>query len=494
MPAIFGISLYHVLAWLILAVALIFVIRRSGAVCPRTATIILAGAVIRLALGLALHLISTYQLPVVQSLQAEPGFWQVAPDAKTYFESAVLVADKGVGAIPWDRGSPSYIVLLSAWMHLVGFTPAAGFLLNLVAYVGLCAVVVWRLRTDRLTLAPVAILTFSPVLLIHGSQPLKDELFVALIGIALAAMSLLLPRLSEVLDRRSRAGFCIAGGVLVTAVMLMSGMRAYYVFEMCAILATVFLIGFWFQPGPSRLRYALRAAVLWIAVYIGFQAGGGRYFYPELQPHTLTVQAFTALPAKVLSALPKKRMDFAKTGGGTSMVQRPPSVQESDGSQVAPTVRSTTGTSTVMRVASGLAALFVPMTLLQRLGLFDLGGGRGLVGIADLDTIYVDFTIVLTLGLVWRYSRMLRENWALTSAVVLLVVLTTLLMAYVVTNFGTLFRLRTLLTTPLWLLPLAAGGRRSESIRTAFANARNVSYESLNKPSTVLAPGAEYIR
>jgi hypothetical protein len=36
-----------------------------------------------------------------------------------------------------------------------------------------------------------------------------------------------------------------------------------------------------------------------------------------------------------------------------------------------------------------------------------------------------------------------------------LVVMTSLLMAYVVTNYGTLFRLRLLSVVPLWVLPLA---------------------------------------
>ena len=95
------------------------------------------------------------------------------------------------------------------------------------------------------------------------------------------------------------------------------------------------------------------------------------------------------------------------------------------------------------------------MAMLQAAGLFDLSGGRGLLFIADLDTIYVDVTIVLTLILAFR-SRLTREGWVLAYTVIALAVLTAILMGYVVTNFGTLFRLRTLITVPLWLLPIAA--------------------------------------
>ena len=42
--------------------------------------------------------------------------------------------------------------------------------------------------------------------------------------------------------------------------------------------------------------------------------------------------------------------------------------------------------------------------------------------------------------------------------------MTALAMAYTVTNFGTLFRLRLLVAVPLWLLPAFAGGREPNDV------------------------------
>ena len=412
MEAVFEVSL-HVLSWLALAALLIFVVRWARTISPRSARVIMLGAAIRLVVGFTLFLVSAYRLPVLESLQGNPGFWAVAPDAEGYFRSALLVAEQGFRAIPWERGSPTYIVILSAWMHLVGFSPVAGFLLNLVAYVAVCVLLVWRLRTDRLSLIPVAILTFSPVLLIHGSQPLKDELFLALIGVALIALSIVLPQLTTVADGRWTLRYLIASITLVAAVTLMAGIRTYYAFEVCVIVASALLLGFLIQRGSSGGWYAVQAAVLWGALYLGFQAGGGKYFYSEYRPHTLRFQALISLPAEAWSRLSEKRTDFVETGGGTSLVQERRDY-ELDGSLLAPPARPKEDPSAVTKILIGVAALFVPMTVLQSAGLFELGGGRGLIGIADLDTLYFDVTIILTVGLIVRHWPMLRKNWALT--------------------------------------------------------------------------------
>lgn len=454
-----GVTFIHFLAWLGLAAFLALLIKRAYAEYPRTARIIIAGALLRLLIGVVSFVVSAYELPLLRSLHDEPGFWVVAPDAKHYFRSAVLVAEQGVGAIPWDYGSPTYIVLLSAWMHLVGFTPVAGFLLNLSAYVVLAVGITWRLKTDRLSVLPVAILSFSPVLLIHGSQPLKDEVFVALIGISLIALSVVLPRLVAYSD--SRLGFATACACLVGSVAIMTGIRPYYAFEICAVITSSLLLQFLLQPGPSRRSYTVKAASLLLALFAGFHVGGGKYFYQEYQPRALVVQGITSLPAAVGTKLADKRAGFVRTGGETSLVQSrpaPPSVGKAapkprSGGKAPPEPPSV-DQAPIVGMLAGAITLFVPMTMLQAAGLFSLSGGRGLLFITDLDAIYMDATIVLTLVLALR-SRPAREGWVLAYTMIALALLTVLLMGYVVTNFGTLFRLRTLIATPLWLLPIA---------------------------------------
>jgi hypothetical protein len=455
---VFGGIFIHILSWLVLAALSAHLIKRAHAVCPRTARVIVVGALLRLAIGGVLFLVSAYQLPLFQSLHDEPGFWVVAPDAKRYYELAVRVAERGVGAIPWNDGSPVYIVLLSAWMHLVGFTPAAGFLLSLTAYIVFMVLLVWRLKSDRLSLLPVAILSFSPALLVHGSQTLKDEVFVTLIGISLIALSVVLPRLVHAARNFPWPEFAVACVFLVAAVTMMAGIRPYYAFEICAIIASAFLLQFLVQPGPSRIRHLVSAGSLCAALYAGFYVGGGKYFYPEFQPRALVARGFTGLPTHVWARLADKRADFVSSGGGTSLVQvpsRPPAGAVSPLSLPESGARASVDRAGIAGILTGMTALFVPMTLLQAIGLFDLSGGRGLLFITDLDTIYMDVTILLTLFLAFR-SRLQVEGWLLAYTMIALAVLTMILMGYVVTNFGTLFRLRTLVATPLWLLPLAA--------------------------------------
>ncbi len=83
--------------------------------------------------------------------------------------------------------------------------------------------------------------------------------------------------------------------------------------------------------------------------------------------------------------------------------------------------------SWVQHIVVGFAALFVPRFVGQELGLFRIAGGRGFCAFADLDTLFLVGAAVVTCGL-----------------------------AYVVTNFGTLFRLREMVLVCLAVLPLAA--------------------------------------
>jgi hypothetical protein len=80
-------------------------------------------------------------------------------------------------------------------------------------------------------------------------------------------------------------------------------------------------------------------------------------------------------------------------------------------------------------------------------------GGQGLLLITDLDTVVIDATIMAT---IWLFVVSARRN-GISPPAVFVLVLTVLLgttLAYVVTNYGTLFRLRLLATTALWMLPV----------------------------------------
>jgi hypothetical protein len=156
--------------------------------------------------------------------------------------------------------------------------------------------------------------------------------------------------------------------------------------------------------------------------------------------------------------LDSARDGFVATGGGTNIVRK----------------RTPTGNQTVERLmdgASGLMALFVPINILRRLSLVTIAGGRGLLVITDIETTLLDLTIAVQLWLVWRQWKRGHSDVLFLAFVLTLAVAVMVPMAYVVTNYGTMFRMRVMYVIPLWLagasIARAGHGRRFALGRTA---------------------------
>ena len=111
--------------------------------------------------------------------------------------------------------------------------------------------------------------------------------------------------------------------------------------------------------------------------------------------------------------------------------------------------------SKIARLAAGAAALLIPRSIGEALGMFHIGGGRNLWWVTDIDTLIFD--IVLFAAVFWTV-RSLRSA-SLRNPVFWLVTLLTVMIGvplmYVVTNFGTLFRMREMIYLGLMLIPLA---------------------------------------
>lgn len=111
--------------------------------------------------------------------------------------------------------------------------------------------------------------------------------------------------------------------------------------------------------------------------------------------------------------------------------------------------------SRLSRLAVGTSALLVPRSLGQKLGMFDIRGGQGLMWFTDLDTLAFDMIIVAAMILM---TARIRSGRAKNAAFWMLVVVTLLLaipLVYTVTNFGTLFRLRAMVFTGFALIPIS---------------------------------------
>ena len=128
------------------------------------------------------------------------------------------------------------------------------------------------------------------------------------------------------------------------------------------------------------------------------------------------------------------RDGFVQTGGATNIVTA------SDGR--------------VRAFVRGLAVMFVPISLLKLMGVVDFDGGRGLLLLTDVDTLFIDALILLSLAALVVHRATLSRNLGPVTFLLVLSGISTVLMAYVVTNYGTLFRLRLMVTVPLWLLPV----------------------------------------
>jgi hypothetical protein len=116
------------------------------------------------------------------------------------------------------------------------------------------------------------------------------------------------------------------------------------------------------------------------------------------------------------------------------------------------------------RLLSGAAALTLPRSVGEALGIFHIGGGRGMLWFAEVDTLLFDLVLLCALlALVARSSAPWRNP--LTWLVVLITLLIAGPLIYSVSNFGTLFRLREMVYVGLLLTPLAVAARGERDVR-----------------------------
>lgn len=116
----------------------------------------------------------------------------------------------------------------------------------------------------------------------------------------------------------------------------------------------------------------------------------------------------------------------------------------------------------IKTVAWGLGLLSVPISLLQAVSGITVSGGRGLLHITDLDTVFLDVTVAAMVGLVWTRRRAIRSRLPIVVVGSILSVTTAVLLGYSVTNFGTLWRMRPMAIIPLWVMAVALPGRVDE--------------------------------
>jgi hypothetical protein len=359
----------------------------------------------------------------------------MALDAQEYYGIALHGAEHGILSVPADVPSRTYVLALAAWMTITGTSPFSAVLLNSACYVGTCAVIVAVLRripTSQLVRAGypvVATISFSPMLLFVSTQALKDAfliLFAVLISTGVWRITSLLARPSQWSWRGLVPGMLALGiGIFMTA-----GVRVYFpvIAIACCGLALLAALAF---GGRSWWRLTVGTGVLTLtvaaaALTLGSPEGRG-YLALAAQAHS---------PRQFSLMLQSARSGFQHSGGATNIAQ------DKDDSK-----------DGVAGLSLGVATLVVPLTLLRALSIVDVSARPAMLALGDLDTIFFDVTVV-AIGLVtlrlWRESEknVPYRVFGLSFALVLAA-----LMAYSVTNVGTLVRLRLMVLVPCWTLP-----------------------------------------
>ncbi len=438
--------------------------------------LVTAGFLFRAVAAQVLFWISFLRMPVASSLQREPGLWFFADDASVYLELAGRAAAEGLPAIlACSRNLPSvnYVQALALASMLLGSSVSTGFVLNLFAYLLSCLVVLrWSSVAVSGTLGPaltLAALSFSPSAVLWSTQPLKDTLFQALVVLVVGGAFLWQRAWSAGLSGRgvAAAGLCAAG------LFGLAGIRWYFAtIVVIAFLPFLALVAMqsrrraWAWLAACGFVLVLSRALLW---------GGGSYLPPQLASALRHVTLAGSLDAsdKLIAKLQSAREGFDRSGGATAirLVHRrgstpadlslasaenpgptgPPSRAEE---RAAPARVAMVPSSAGGRLAAGTAALFVPRSALDRVGWVEIRGGRGLFWFTDLDTLVFDGLVGLVLVMAVRRRRSARRQ-PLVWFLAVMAAAIAILMAYTVSNFGTLFRLRSMAFIGIALLPLA---------------------------------------
>jgi hypothetical protein len=373
------------------------------------------GFLLRALAGVTLFWISFVGLDIGRSLQIGDGLWLFALDATEYLKRGRDAAAAGLlasAALP--KGGPSvfFVQVLSVLMVFIGSGAGAGLLLNCGSFlVGNVALARWCRAVGRngrpaLTFALVTV-SLSPSWILWATQPLKDAFFVGLVLVWFFASACWL---RNVLEPESAARETLTWSLGLTALIsAIAGIRPYVALMFWAALGAGLFLGSVRCSGRRRLRTVAGPWLLWIL---------------------LAGVVLPAAPAAFVDVQDARRR-FIEVGGATAIY--PPS-------------------------AAGVA-LFLPRFVGQALGLFSIGGGRGFWAFAEVDTLFFLAATIVSGVLATRAVRRARRLPPVALQVLVSALLVTIGLSSVVTNFGTLFRLRETILVCLACLPLAAMDR-----------------------------------
>jgi hypothetical protein len=413
-----------------IACGLLFVAVRAFRGDRVVSMLVAIGFLARAIIGQALFWISYLGLPVLRGLQAGDGFWFYATDGRKYFRYVAEAARYGLTLNPNVDGA-GYTHILILFGLLFGVVASMALLMNLAAYLGTCAIVV-KLAGEHVRVARVAVaaIAFSPSSILWSTQPLKDVLFLFLFALFVVTAAMWIRAWHR--EKNAMLHGILMTIALIVVLCMIAGIRWYYALALLAISAPLLFIA------SLRTRRPLQAVLLLIVMYGGVLAGAvqvsGKYLPPPIRAWITSPRMDDAKQAPMMLAwiIDGARLSFGRMDGGTKILP-------DDG-------RPENRRALFLR---GCMAFFLPHTAAG------IGGGRGLWLFADADTIFFDVVLLVAIVALFRAPR---EKWR--NPMFWLVLVTTIVMGaafiYCVSNFGALFRYRSMIFIGVAMLPVVA--------------------------------------
>jgi hypothetical protein len=236
------------------------------------------------------------------------------------------------------------------------------------------------------------------------------------------------------------------------------------------------------QAPPRLIRYALGSLLVLAGGWFAYAHGSGPYYRGPIVADVTpaVIQVARDSPSGLVGALDQARTGFVLSGGATNTTV-PERVEPPAGPTMVQQLRHRARLAAV-----GLAVVFTPISLLQASSIVEFAGGRGLLPLADIDTMFLDVSMLAVLVLLFRRRQTIGDRLPFIVFGITLSLVTAVLLGYVVTNFGTLFRIRLIVGVPIWTLALALSHSRRGRVLPGTGSRIRLSPARVSMPELAL--------
>lgn len=404
---------------------------------------------IRSLMALVLFVVSARELPVFRSVQLGHGFWLLAPDALGYHGMGLETLRHGVCTGWFTASSP--LELFGAWVAALYWLfvphPLVGIAFNVWAATGMALLAFGLGRrlsgSDTIGVAAAALVAFWPSTLVWSTQLLREPglLFLLFLTFYLVGQLCWLAP-----GRVLRAGMLLAG--IAVTVLLLAKSRPYAGWIMVGAFVLAAMASFAWRRGQAAFVWGGVALVLgvwagiagplWLPVTaLPFRPAGAASGFDCPVTREPLAAAPSPLPPVSIDALANARRGFVRAGG----------TLRADADVTIETLRAL-----VRQLPEAVAAgLFSPYPW-RWFGGATTGAFRSLAGIEI--AVMVALLPALALGA----TRLIRTRSFVAAFMLVDGIVIWLMVALVVVNEGTLFRLRLQGVLPVMVVAIAGGG------------------------------------